>query len=253
MREIRGDTHQLDAAARSGLTQSKISRAERGLFTLSPDEADQYARAMAAAAGTRRELVDLCRAAQAGAVTGTARLVRRGTEIQRNLGDLERLSSVLRSWQPTVIPGLLQTWDYTVALMEWEPDARWAAQRHSRLALLDEEGRTFRQLLSEAALRWVVGSRKIMRGQLDHLVELSRRANIEIGVVPFGQTLVPPPEAGFHLYGDRGAVVATDAGTTFLNQRPDLDMFAETFDRLATAALYGDEARDLIERAARQR
>jgi len=61
---------------------------------------------------------------------------------------------------------------------------------------------------------------------------------------------VPPPESAFHLYGDRAAVVATDVGTTFLDDRHDLEAFTTTFGRLSDAAVYDDEARNLIGRAA---
>lgn len=244
---------QVDAAALSGLTQSKITRAERGQFTLHSDEAAQYGHALNATPDQRRELVELCSAVKADTVSGQTRIIRRAAEIQRRIRLLETQSRVIRSWQPTIVPGLLQTWEYTVALDEWTPDEAWAVERRGRLALLDDPDKRFEQVLSEAALRWIVGSQKVMNGQLRHLVELSERPNIDVAILPFGQTMVPPPEGTFHLYDSRAAQVATDIGPAFPTERPDLDAFAATFRRLSEAAAHEAEARTLIERVARGR
>lgn len=243
---------QVEAAALSGLTQSKISRAERGTFYPQPGEVELYAQALGASPEVVAEAVELCEVEHDQHVMGQARLVRRGTEIQRRVERLERTSRRLRAWAPSTVPGLMQSWDYTVALIERDPDETWAAARRARLALLDDPDRQFHQVLSEAALRWVVGSRRVMTGQLQHLLALTERPNVNIGVVPFGQVVVPPPEGGFHLF-DEAAVVATDAGTTFLDSTEDLGFFGGLFGRLEAAAVHGEEARHLIERAARAR
>lgn len=238
---------QADAAARAGLTQSKISRAEQGTFTLKPEEARRYAVALDATADQIEELVELTSAAAPSTLAGQARLMRRGAEIQRRIHALESQSQLIRSWQPTIVPGLLQTWEYTVALIEFEPDSTWTTHRMGRVALLDDRSRHFHHVVSEAVLRWVVGSPEVMKAQLRHLSELSKRPNITLDVVPFGQTRMPPPESSFHLYERRAAVVSTDVGTTFLDDRRDLDAFSVTFDRLADASAHDNAARHLID------
>lgn len=235
-----------DAATLAGLTQSKVSRAERGTFTLKPEEARRYARALGATPAQVDRLVRLTEAIEPTTVAGQARLMRRGAEIQRRIHTLESQSELVRSWQPTIIPGSLQTWEYTVALIEFEPGDEWTLSRTRRVALIDDPDREFRFVISEAALRWVVGSTEVMRAQLAHLIELLERPNLSIAVLPFGQTAVPPPESSFHLYGTRAAIVSTDVGTTFLDDRKDIDTFTAVFDRLDAAALHGDDARALI-------
>lgn len=245
MVEIRGSVKQADAAKLVGLNQSRISRAEQGTFTLDPEVADAYARALGASGDQRRELVKLCEAAKATSITGQARLIRRGAAIQEKVRDLEAQSPIIRSWQPEIVPGLLQTWDYTLAVIEREPDEAWTRARRERLALLEDPDREFHQLLSEATLRWVIGSREVMAEQLRHLIDLSRRPNVTIGILAFGAPMPPPPSA-FHLYGDRAAEAGTDAGTTFLEERPDLAMYRMLFDRLDQIALHADAARKLM-------
>lgn len=245
MLEIRGQVKQADAGALVGLTQARISRAEQGSYTLDPGTAESYARALGASGEQRRELVALCEAARSNTITGQARLIRRGAAIQEKTRDLEAQSAVIRTWQPEIVPGLLQTWDYTLAVIEREPDPAWARARKQRLALLDDPDRHFHQLLSEATLRWVIGSPTVMADQLAHLVELSQRPNVTLGVIPFGRPAPVPPSA-FHLYGDRAAEAGTDVGTTFLDERPDLQMYRALFDRLDQVALHGHDARTLI-------
>lgn len=261
VRDVRGDRRQVEAAALSGLAQSKISRAEQGRHTFTPAEAEHFGATLGATPDQAAELVRLAQEAE-NHIQGQTRLVRRGGEIQRRIGTLERASTVMRSWQPTVVPGMLQSWSYTLAYIEIDPTDAWIRARKERLALLDEPGRQFRQILSEAALRWVIGSRKVMAEQMEHLATLTEHPNVELGVVPFGQIIVPPPEGAFHLYSGNpdaddpvppSAVVATDVGTTFLNDADDLNFFSTQFDRLAAVAEYGDGARRLIDRAARAR
>lgn len=243
---------QADAAALADLTQSKISRAEQGTFTLKPEEARRYGASLRATSAQIDELVELTRAAVPSTVAGQARLMRRGVEIQRRIQALESQSQLIRSWQPTIVPGMLQTWDYTVALIEFEPDSAWASQRLGRVALLDDETRDFHHVISEAVLCWVVGSPAIMKEQLEHLLRVIEKPNITVDIVPFGQTVMPPPESSFHLYERRAAVVSTDVGTTFLDDRGDLDTFAATFDRLVKAAAHGLAAREIVEAAIRR-
>ena len=247
MLEIRGSVRQADAGALIGLNQMRISRAEQGTYTLSPDEAEAYTRALGATPQQRRELVALCEAARANTITGRARLVRRAATIQEKTRDLEAQSTIIRSWQPEIIPGLLQTWEYTLAVIERRPDPAWTLAREERLALLDNPDRQFHQLISEATLRWVLGSPVVMAEQLAHLITLSRRTNITIGVLAFGSPAPVPPSA-FHLYGDRAAETGTDVGTTFLDERPDLEMYRNLFDRLDQNAMYGDDLRALLAR-----
>lgn len=243
--EIRGRTRQADAAALIGVNQPRISRAEQGTYTFTPEEADAYARALNATAEQRQELVALCEAARARTITGRTRVVRNAAAIQEKTRDLEAQSKIVRSWQPEVIPGLLQTWDYTLAVIERDPPPTWIRARRERLALLGDRHRQFHQLLSEATLRWLLGSPVVMAEQLAHLAELSRRPNISIGVVAFG-TLAPAPPSAFHLYGDRAAETGTDVGTTFLDERPDVELYRGLFDRLDRIALHGDEMRALL-------
>lgn len=255
MVEIRGHRRQDDVAALSGLSQSKISRAEQGKKNLTPKEAGAYARALGATPEQVEELEHLCTIVEPKHIAGQARVTRDGPKTQHRIRELEEQSELVRAWQPTLVLGQLQTWDYTCAVIEGSPppDHPWTIRRRERTDLLGDEHRRYELVMSEAALRWVVGSREIMVAQLDHLAKVSEQPNLDIAVVPFGQVVIPPPEGPFHMFGDRMATTATDIGTTFTDDRGDLETLGRLHGRLMDAALHGDEVRALIARVRKGR
>lgn len=243
--EIRGDLTQTEAAARSGLSQGSISKAEHGQRTPPPNVAERYARALDATAPQRRELVELCKTIADLAVTRQTRIVRKGADAQRRILAVERQCHEIRSWQAEIVPGLMQAWAYTLAVIERVPDKGWADARRSRLALLDDPERTVMQVVPEGVLRTVLGSQVVMQEQLQHLIDLSRRPNVRLGVLPHGRP-VPPLPPSFHLYGDRMATNETIVGTAFLDERVDIDRHRRWFERLEGAAVHDDEARQVL-------
>jgi transcriptional regulator with XRE-family HTH domain len=116
-----------------------------------------------------------------------------GDDLMRYLG-LEAGADQIRIYDGSMVPGLLQTNDYAVAvikagspyvrLTELEPrtEVRQARQRR----LVEENPLHVSALLSEAVLRQEVGGREVLRLQLEHLVHLATdRDNVEIRVIPF--------------------------------------------------------------------
>lgn len=253
---IRGTRLQSEAAALTGLTQAKVSRAERGSGPpFSPDEAAAYADSLGASPEQRARLVELAEAKTAAHVTTRKVLVRSAAAIQGRIRDLEENSAVMRSWVPDEIPGILQSRAYTEAMVAAEgvgdPGAEWWAARNARVALLGDPHHEWHEIISEAALTWVFGSRAATAEALDHIIELSHRPNIQISVI---ELATPKPfltPRVFHLYDDATAEVATDVGTGFVEGPDDIAYFLRLFELLNEHALHGDDARALIARIAR--
>lgn len=248
---VRGARSQAQAARLSGLSQSRISRAERGRFLLSHRDADRYARALGASSEQRARLVELVAARATRHVAGRVALVRVAAAIQERVGELESTARVVRAWQPALVPGIAQTREYTAALLAGDgggdPGPAWWAARSARTARLREGDRSWHLLLSEAALRWRLGSPEIMAAQVEHLVQLSQLPSVRLGIVPLD---VPHPivaPAAFHLYDDVVSV-ATEVGTSFVEDVRDVAHFHRLFTALDGLALHGDDARDLLAR-----
>jgi Domain of unknown function (DUF5753)/Helix-turn-helix domain len=103
---------------------------------------------------------------------------------------LEQAASVIRIYEPTLVPGLLQTEDYARAVMQLRHRARdverRVALRMARQEFLTQPGAPDLWVaLDEAAVCRPVGSRAVRRVQLEHLIEMAQRPNITLHVVPW--------------------------------------------------------------------
>ena len=119
--------------------------------------------------------------------------------------DIEQAASVLRSYELSVIPGLLQTEQYARALLLSTGDgveARVAARLERQAILEHERPPTLIFLVSENALSQPVGSNEIMRQQLSKLATAAERWIVQ--VVPLAA------ETYIHLAGS--FVIATVEG-----------------------------------------
>lgn len=115
----------------------------------------------------------------------------------------EEAARTIRQYEPTLIPGPLQTEEYARAALTnyLDENAKKNIElriqaRLERKDLLKQDGAaeaTF--ILDEAAIRRKVGAEAglpdLMERQLQHLKEMSRLPNVTIQVVPFGAGIYP--------------------------------------------------------------
>jgi transcriptional regulator with XRE-family HTH domain len=175
---------------------------------------------------------------------------------------LEAEASGLRTYEETVVHGLLQTRDYAMAVLREirpkdteEQIARMVDLRMQRQRLLDQDPPLDLWLiLDEAAIRRNIGGTKVMRPQLEHLIRASRRPNVTLQILSF--------EAGAHagLVGpfsilefpepDDADVVYTDSvgGMIYLEKDREVRACAEVFDRMRAAALSPAVSVELIQK-----
>jgi hypothetical protein len=105
-----------------------------------------------------------------------------------------------RAWSvgPLVIPGLLQTREYTEALFAGtqaiqdpdKADALVAVRMQRQQRLTEPEPLILSALIGEAALRAEYGGRSVLHSQLRHLRNLIDLPNVTVRVVPFSSDLV---------------------------------------------------------------
>src|ERR1017187_520791 len=105
---------------------------------------------------------------------------------------LETDASYIKTWEATIVPGLLQTPEYSRAIILANPAMispdkleNFISIRLERQARL-EQGTDIRLdvVIWEAALIPTVGSDEVQRGQLGRLLELMDRPNISVQVLP---------------------------------------------------------------------
>ena len=105
---------------------------------------------------------------------------------------LEQASSVIRTYEPQLIPGLLQTQEGARAVIRLgDPGAsadgieRRVALRMKRQEVLTQPGApNLWAVIDEAAL-WRIDGRSAMREQIRHLIEMAELTNITLQVMPF--------------------------------------------------------------------
>ncbi|WP_036506952.1 helix-turn-helix domain-containing protein [Nocardia aobensis] len=172
-----------------------------------------------------------------------------------------------------VVPGLLQTADYARALIgsypgytQEEVDRR-VAVRLKRQKILTRKANPVRLevLLSESALRQVVGTHRVMSGQLRELAEAGKRPNVTIRVHPYHGGLpwgiVPSQfviiEFGTNTDGQavEPPVVYLDGGMSsdiYLENEDDVRKYHELVEVIRQTALDETSTRNLLRQVARE-
>jgi transcriptional regulator with XRE-family HTH domain len=164
--------------------------------------------------------------------------------------DKEAQARRLRSFEPLVVPGLLQTEAYARAILSTrmgatreELDEAVAGRMERQRILEREHPPELWVILDEAVLRRPVGGPDVMRDQLVRLVEAGQRPNIAIQVIPFGAGAHEGLRGGAFVVADFDTAAATiayqDAASSgqILEDTADVDALAVTWDTLRLDAL----------------
>jgi transcriptional regulator with XRE-family HTH domain len=177
----------------------------------------------------------------------------------RPFAELEREATSIRSWEPLVVPGLLQTEDYARALIEaWQPgDGQEAVQqqvtaRMERQHLLErEEPPLMWAIISEAALLNPVGGPKVLRDQLGRLVDvMADHPKIIVQVVPLSAGAHPGLEGPLVLVARRGepdvAYLEVQGRGQIVERAEEVARYGLLYDLLRAVALPPGTSREMI-------
>ncbi|GAA1952500.1 helix-turn-helix transcriptional regulator [Amycolatopsis minnesotensis] len=179
----------------------------------------------------------------------------------RSLIAQENLATSIISFEPQVVPGLLQIKDYARALFGWtgrfddagiEMRVRARMARQKRLRQPDAPAFTF--YLPEQTLRAQVVPAALMHDQVMHLLLISSFDHCTIRVVP--EAACPSGVLGhtFQLmrFAEHRPVVYVENQTAslFLEKSEDLDVYRQRLSRVAEFALDGGESREWLARLA---
>ncbi|MFJ5226999.1 helix-turn-helix domain-containing protein [Streptomyces sp. NPDC088400] len=174
---------------------------------------------------------------------------------------LEADSELVREYDPAVIPGLLQTEAYMRKVFEARHPAEKAARlvetRMKRKELLDAHlDFTLRTIIDVPVLHRISRSRSVVREQLEYLLEMGDRSNVNIQILPLDAATPAeqyPPFTLFSLRGEPSIDVTWlehATGGTLLEQRADVQVYTRVWDEFTAAALSPSASekylRDLI-------
>jgi transcriptional regulator with XRE-family HTH domain len=233
-------------ADRLGVRQPSISRFEAGSDIPTERMLRRIADALEVSAETRAELED--RLAELRVEVRTARLlVRQGAHaVQLQVGEREAHATSVWSYHIALVPGLLQTAEYTRAMasvLDSEIDVDVEALvsgRQERQRLLLDPTRHFRFVIAEGALRARVAPVAVLRAQLRRLLALVEGFDhVDLGVIPLAAPLSAWTLSGFDIMGD---VVEVEylTGSVSVRDSRDIAVYRRQFDRLDAQAVRGD-------------
>ncbi|MFF3644021.1 helix-turn-helix domain-containing protein [Streptomyces sp. NPDC002564] len=256
LRELKGMTAE-EVAERLLVSQSKISRLENGRRSIS-----------------QRDVRDLCGVYEVEDHRVVDSLMQMAKDSRQqgwwhSFGDipysvyigLETDAASLRVYDPQVVPGLLQTRAYAEALItgalpetpptDIEKRVQVRMRRQERISAPENPLRLW-TVLDESALRRVVGSRHLMRDQLEHLVEQSQLPHVTVQVIPFEMGAHPGLNGQYAIleFPDAAdsSVVYIEGVTSdlYLEKANDVQQYSVMYEHLRAQALNVEQSRQLI-------
>lgn len=258
LRETRGVSRQ-EAGYVIRASESKISRLELGRVSFKErDVADLLTLYGVADESEREALLRLAREANAPGWWH-----RYGDVLphwfQTYVG-LEEAASLIRTYELQFVPGLLQSESYAreVFLLgnadapPHEIDQRVELRMQRQQRLVGPNAPRLWAVLDEAALRRPIGGHAVMRGQLEHLISVSKLPNITVQVMPFtfgghaaeggAFSILRFPEADL----PDVVYIETLTGALYLDKRDDVDVYMQAMERLAVDSATPDGTVELL-------
>ncbi|POX49394.1 transcriptional regulator [Streptomyces sp. Ru72] len=173
---------------------------------------------------------------------------------------LEGAAHLIRSYEVQFVHGLLQTEAYAHAVVSRgmkgasaeDIDRRVALRLERQKYLVSENAPQFHVVLDEAALRRPYGDRQVMRGQLQHLIDLSERPNVRLQVMPFSFGGHSGESGSFTILSfsesDLSDVVYMEqlSSALYLDKREDVTQYEAAMKELQQDSPGPDESRDLL-------
>jgi transcriptional regulator with XRE-family HTH domain len=169
--------------------------------------------------------------------------------------DIEARASLIRWFEPLLIPGLLQTEAYASAVLAWKPDSGGAAvnlrNRLARQSVLDRA--ELRVVLLESVLYREVGDAATMCEQVQRLITVGSRPSVMLQVVADTTAVAGALGGAFAIAAEGAADVAAYAESNIqgaVYTDPDLiARAARVFDGLRADALPWTQTQDLLRKA----
>jgi transcriptional regulator with XRE-family HTH domain len=240
-------------AFKVGVSQPMMSRFDRTEVMLRMSVIRDWLTACEADDETRARVLELAERAH-GETKRWRDLLADEAHLQGTARDHDVAADRIQNFQPTVLPGLLQTPSYahaTLQLGRTDVPAAVAA-RLKRQELLDEPGRRFEFVIAERLLHRGPAP-GALAGQAHRLLALAELDVVDLAVLP---EAAHPGMLLWHNFvirrsGNGEPWVATELqhGTQEIRDPVSVRIYELTWTRLTAVAAHGDDALALIRRA----
>lgn len=173
---------------------------------------------------------------------------------------LEEAASIIRTFEVQFVPGLLQTPDYARSIIKLSQSAPSDEDIDSRVDMRIRRQQRFTApgaprlwaVIDEAVLHRPHGGSEVMRGQIEHLLEVGRRANITLQVAtfamgghpaaggPFSILRFPTPQLPDVVYLEQLS------SALYFDKYEDTHRYTQTMDHLATQAPSPERSEEIL-------
>jgi len=224
-----------------GFSQAKISKVERGALRASPRDVRKIATALDAPADLVAQLVEWAEQAQGDTTARRRGFAARANASQQDVSAQEARATTIWEFEPTVVPGLLQTSEYARSVINgyrlatvtdlstrWAETAALVSVRTQRQERLYDLSKTFDFMIMESVLGNRLAPPETMLGQVKRIEQVARHPNITIRIVPQTATLELPPLHGFAILDD-DLVITESVDATLYRDRRSLDFYRYFF------------------------
>ncbi|MFI5938101.1 Scr1 family TA system antitoxin-like transcriptional regulator [Actinoplanes sp. NPDC051494] len=257
LRRLRGERTGRDVAAAADMRPAKLSKLELAQQTPTADDIRQITAALGADAGTTAELLALLEQMPSVRSTAEKRNLFGQAALQRRYNELFATASLMRSFDLTYVPRVLQTYDYArVVLADQARMQNLADESAAAASVVVQAGQVLREtpgqvrlLVAEPALRWQVAPAAAMRAQLAQL-EAANDLGLQLRVLPLNRPLAVFPQNSFTLYDYLGYIESFAGYEKVTGER--WARYNAVMDLLWDSAVDESQSRDLIAAAAKQ-
>ncbi|WP_030887199.1 helix-turn-helix domain-containing protein [Streptomyces sp. NRRL F-5053] len=260
LREEAGKSQE-DAAERLGCHRSKVNRIENGRLGISLGELRDLLNYYGVK--DQAQVDELVQLARRGREPGWVRRASLARPTYADFIGYEETANYIRSYEVSLIAGLLQTADYARAVLEAAPTALGSDKIDSLVtARMERQGVLNRDepprlcvIQHETSLRQLVGGREVMRGQLSHLLETVRHPCVSLQVIPDGVGAHAGLFGPFVMFRFPNPtfsdVVCVEhrTGTLYMETPEETEEYTLIFDSLRSLALSPADSADLIRQA----
>jgi hypothetical protein len=172
---------------------------------------------------------------------------------------LEEAANRIRTYELQFVPGLLQTEDYARALASHgdpkmvtdEVERRVALRMRRQKLLVGPEAPRLWAVIDESVLHRPIGGAKVLKAQLDQLLELTTLSHIALQVVPYSVS-------GYHAEGaftllsfaepelPNIAYIEHLSGALYLEKLDEIETYSRALDQLAVVGETPESSRQLL-------
>ncbi|GGQ46098.1 helix-turn-helix domain-containing protein [Couchioplanes azureus] len=242
-------------ADRLGCSPSKVSRIETGHTSATPRDVKDMLDIYGINGAESDELVQIAREARQKGWWHPFSTVLTGAYV-----GLEAAAKSIRAYEQQVVPGLLQTDRYAIAMIrsarlgdtEQELEQRVRVRMARQALLIQDDPIDLWVVLDEAVLSRPVGGDEVMRDQLLRLAEMAELPNVTLQILPFAVGAHAGMDGTFAILDfpdaeDPNVVFAENAtGGLFLEKTDELRKYNSIFDTIQATALSPEESKNMI-------